>query len=71
VLDGRNVVHYSRNVTSGLTVEKVRAALIASDGSPTGAAERLNVTRQTIHAWMRKHDIRVEKRVVVSRTEAA
>lgn len=47
-----------------LTAEKVRAALIACDGSPTRAAKLLNVSRQTIHEWMRKHDIRVEKRVV-------
>ena len=49
---------------STLTPEKVRAALIAGDGSPTKAAVILKVSRQTIHAWMKKHDIRVERRVV-------
>lgn len=49
---------------AGLTAEKVRAALIAADGSPTRAAVILGVSRQTVHAWMRKHAIRVEKRVV-------
>jgi transcriptional regulator of acetoin/glycerol metabolism len=49
---------------SNLTPEKVRAALIASDGSPKKAALILGVSRQTIHNWMRKHDIRVERRVV-------
>lgn len=47
-----------------LTPEKVRAALIAGDGSPSKAAHILGVSRQTIHAWMRKHQIRVERRVV-------
>lgn len=48
-----------------LTPEKVRAALIAADGSPSKAAAMLNVSRQTVHEWMRKHEIRVERRVVV------
>jgi DNA-binding NtrC family response regulator len=48
-----------------LTPEKVRAALIAGDGSPKRAAAILGVSRQTIHEWMRKHSIRVERRVVV------
>lgn len=47
-----------------LTPEKVRAALIAADGSPKGAAALLGVSRQTVHSWMRKHNIRVERRVV-------
>lgn len=47
----------------GLTVEKVRAALVAADGSPTRAALMLGVSRQTIHAWMKK-GIKVERRVV-------
>lgn len=51
--------------TEPLTVERVRAALIAADGSPSKAAEILGVSRQTVHDWMRKHDIRVERRVVV------
>jgi transcriptional regulator of acetoin/glycerol metabolism len=49
---------------STLTPEKVRAALIAGDGSPTKAALILKVSRQTVHTWMRKHAIRVERRVV-------
>lgn len=49
---------------SNLTPEKVRAALIAGDGSPSKAAVILGVSRQTVHAWMRKHAIRVERRVV-------
>lgn len=51
---------------STLTPEKVRAALIAGDGSPSKAADILGVSRQTIHNWMRKHGIRVERRVVHS-----
>jgi transcriptional regulator of acetoin/glycerol metabolism len=66
VLDNRNPEDYSRHVSSTLTAEKVRAALIATDGSPTKAAALLGVSRQTVHAWMRKHDIRVERRVVVT-----
>lgn len=46
-----------------LTPEKVRAALVAGDGSPTKAARILGVSRQTVHDWMKKKDIRV-KRVV-------
>ena len=49
---------------STLTPEKVRAALIAADGSPGKAARILGVSRQTVHAWMKKHAIRVERRVV-------
>lgn len=44
-----------------LTVEKVRAALTEADGSPKGAAAILGVSRQTIHKWMNRHDIRVER----------
>lgn len=47
----------------GLTVEKVRSALVLSDGSPTKAAAMLGVSRQTIHEWMKK-GIKVERRVV-------
>jgi transcriptional regulator of acetoin/glycerol metabolism len=47
-----------------LTAEKVRAALIAGDGSPTKAAAILGVSRQTIHSWMRSKGIRVERRVI-------
>jgi transcriptional regulator of acetoin/glycerol metabolism len=64
VLDNRNAVHYSRHVKHELTAEKVRAALIAGGGSPSRAAALLGVSRQTVHAWMRKHQIRVERRVV-------
>jgi len=49
---------------SNLSAEKIRAALIAADGSPKRAAAMLGVSRQTVHAWMRKHAIRVERRVV-------
>jgi len=67
VLDNRQTEPYSRQVakTAGLNPEKVRAALIAADGSPQRAAEILKVSRQTIHDWMKKHDIRVERRVVL------
>jgi transcriptional regulator of acetoin/glycerol metabolism len=51
-------------VNQPLTIERVRAALIACEGSPTKAASMLGVSRQTIHKWMRKHDIRVERRIV-------
>jgi len=53
-------------MSSGLTAEKVRAALIAGDGSPKQAARILGVSRQTVHSWMRKHAIRVERRVVIT-----
>lgn len=55
------------NVNTPLTAEKVRAALIASDGSPTKAAAMLGVSRQAVHKWMRKADIRVERRIVTSK----
>jgi transcriptional regulator of acetoin/glycerol metabolism len=48
----------------GLTSAKVRAALVAADGSPTKAAAMLGVSRQTIHDWMKKDGIKVERRVV-------
>lgn len=44
-----------------LTAEKVRDALIACDGNATRAAAILNVSRQTVHRWMRAHDIRIER----------
>lgn len=53
-----------------MTVEKVRAALIAAGGSPTKAAELLGVSRQTVHTWMRDNGIRVERRVVVTESGA-
>lgn len=56
---------------TGLTVERVRAALIAADGSPKAAAALLGVSRQTVHAWMKKHAIRVERRVVITDRTAA
>ena len=46
-----------------LTADKVREALIACDGNVTRASKLLNVSRTTVHAWMREHDIRVERRV--------
>jgi transcriptional regulator of acetoin/glycerol metabolism len=64
-------VLYGWQVSSGLTPEKVRAALIAADGSPSAAAAFLGVSRQTVHAWMKKHDIRVERRVVSVERPAA
>lgn len=71
MLDARKAVHYCRHVTPPLTVEAVRAALIAANGSPKAAGELLGVSRQTIHDWMKKHDIRVERRVVVAAKEVA
>lgn len=50
-----------------LTPEKVRAALIVGNGSPSKAAAVLGVSRQTVHEWMRKHSIKVERRVVDQR----
>ena len=47
----------------GLTLEKVRDALERADGSPSKAAVILGVSRQTVHAWMRK-GIKVERRVI-------
>lgn len=70
VLDSGKPWHYSRHVSSTLTVEKVRAALIAAGGSPTKAAELLGVSRQTVHTWMRDNGIRVERRVVVTESGA-
>lgn len=54
----------TRRPAPGLTAEKVRAALIVGNGSPTKAAAILGVTRQTVHEWMRNHEIRVERKVV-------
>lgn len=51
-----------------LTAEKVTAALVAGDGSPTKAAAILGVSRQTIHDWMRKKGIR--RRVVIDGEDA-
>lgn len=48
-----------------LTAERVRAALIAASGSPSKAAAILGVSRQTVHEWIRKADIRIERRVVL------
>ena len=48
-----------RNI--GLTAEKVHAALIAADGSPTHAARMLGVTRNTIIYWMRTRKITVRR----------
>lgn len=63
---GEAVPYYGEAMTKepALTPEKVRVALIAANGSPKGAAAILKVSRQTVHAWMRKHDIRIERRVV-------
>ena len=44
-----------------LTVERVRAALVAADGSVTRAAKDLGVSRQTVYDWMDKHSITVER----------
>lgn len=44
-----------------LTVDRVRAALVAADGSVTEAAKALQVSRQTVYDWMSKHSIRVER----------
>lgn len=35
----------------GLTAEKVAAALTLANGSPTGAARILGVTRNTVNYW--------------------
>ena len=40
--------------------------VLAADGSPGRAAVMLGVSRQTVHTWMRKHEIRVERRVVAA-----
>jgi transcriptional regulator with GAF, ATPase, and Fis domain len=47
--------------TKGLTPEKIRAALALSDYSVTAAARLLGVSRQAVHAGMRRHGIVVEK----------
>lgn len=68
VLDIGQALAYIREVKSnrpkGLTAEKVRAALIACDGSTSRAAVVLGVTRQTIYDWRKKHKIRLETVVV-------
>lgn len=40
-----------------LTAERVQAALTAT-GSVTKAAAELGYSRQTVHEWMKKHDIK-------------
>jgi transcriptional regulator of acetoin/glycerol metabolism len=54
---------YSRQVETRepLTVERVRAALVAANGSVTVAAKTLQVSRQTVYDWMEKHSITVER----------
>ena len=55
---------YIRQVNSDrlpLTAERIRTALVDSDGSVTGAARLLGYSRQTVHEWMKTHDIRVER----------
>ena len=44
-----------------LTVERIREALIACDGSVTEAAKQLSVSRQTVYDWMKAHSIKVER----------
>ncbi len=44
-----------RNI--GLSAEKVHAALVAANGSPTQAARNLGVARNTIVYWMRKANL--------------
>lgn len=46
------------SIRVGLTAEKVRAALVLCDGSPTHAAKMLGVGRNTIVYWMRKANLR-------------
>lgn len=48
-------------MSTALTVEKVRAALVAGDHSPSRAAEILGVSRVTVWRWMKRHNIRVAK----------
>jgi hypothetical protein len=50
----------------GLTEEKVRAALIAADGSPTRAARMLGVGRGTIIYWMNTRNIVIKRHVEVA-----
>jgi len=49
--------------TPELTAEKIRAALELTDYSVTAAARVLGVSRQTVHARMRRHGIVVSKRL--------
>jgi hypothetical protein len=51
---------------AGLTEEKVRAALIAADGSPTHAARMLGVGRQTIIYWMNTRNIIIKRSVEIA-----
>ena len=44
-----------------LTPERIRAALVLNGGSVTKAAKALGYSRQTIHEWMRAHQITVER----------
>lgn len=54
----------------GLSEERVREALAASDGSPTKAARLLGVGRGTILYWIRSRRIEV-RRVVMPAEEPA
>ena len=44
-----------------LTPERIRAALVLNGGSVTHAARSLGYSRQTVHEWMRKHGITVQR----------
>lgn len=58
-------------VNVGLDAEKVAAALVLADGSPTGAARILGVTRNTVKYWIDRSDIIIERKSTVIRREAA
>jgi len=55
----------------GLNAEKVAAALLLADGSPTRAARMLGVTRNTINYWVERGHIVIETSTTVSRHDAA
>lgn len=50
-------------VHAGLTEEKVVAALVLANGSPTRAASILGVGRGTIIYWMKSRNITIKRAI--------
>jgi transcriptional regulator of acetoin/glycerol metabolism len=51
--------------------EGLRKALLRNGGSITRTAQEFGVSRQTMHKWMRKHGISVDRIPVVADPGAA
>jgi transcriptional regulator of acetoin/glycerol metabolism len=51
-------------VYTGPTAEELRQLLLSNGGSVTATAAVLKVNRVTVHKWMRRHGIYLERRPV-------